>query len=125
MDTAILVTHEVEQGQRIITMLDEAGLEPKVALWMVTPEYEEGRLVLASPLFDQSEPLKMYAAILEIISGSLGYERPTVLLLKMKDEMIRRLRQLFSRCKDVQGMRLGGHVIGNRFVSEAFVYRVR
>ena len=43
----------------------------------------------------------------------------------MSDPMIRELRRMFSKTKSVEGMRLGGQRVGDQFVQEALVYRVR
>ena len=57
--------------------------------------------------------------------GYLLEETPALLILKMTDPFIRALRRLFSKTKSVEGMRLDGQLIGDRFVEDALVYRVR
>jgi hypothetical protein len=42
----------------------------------------------------------------------------------MADPSIRELRRLFGKTKSVEGMRLGGQVFGDRFVEDAYVYRI-
>jgi hypothetical protein len=42
----------------------------------------------------------------------------------MSDPFIRALGRLFSKAKGVEGRRLGGQLIGDRFVEAALVYRV-
>jgi hypothetical protein len=39
--------------------------------------------------------------------------------------MIEGLRSAFSSAKDVYGMRLGGQTFGDKYIEEAFVYRIR
>jgi hypothetical protein len=46
------------------------------------------------------------------------------MILPMKDPSIKALRRLFGKTKSVQGMRLGGQLIGDRFVEDAYVYRI-
>lgn len=43
----------------------------------------------------------------------------------MKSPMIEALRQAFASVKDVYGMRLGGQTFGDKYLEEAFVYRIR
>ena len=50
---------------------------------------------------------------------------PSLLILPMKDPFIRHLRRLFEKAKSVEGMRLGGQMIGDRFLEDALVYRIR
>ena len=50
---------------------------------------------------------------------------PPLLILKMSDPFIRTLRKMFGKAMAVEGMRLGGQMIGDRFVEGALVYRIR
>ena len=43
----------------------------------------------------------------------------------MNDPFIRVLRKIFGKTRSVEGMRLGGQMIGDRFIEDAYVYRVR
>jgi hypothetical protein len=43
----------------------------------------------------------------------------------MSDPFIRALRRILAKAKSVEGMRLGGQLIGDRFVEDALVYRIR
>jgi len=124
MDKATLVGLDVEAGSRVVSALEEAGIGVKVALWMTTPEYEEGRLVIASPALDQTNPLKAYERVAEILHGEFYYSLPPILILRMRDPFIQNLRNFFGKTKSVLGMRLGGQTIGNRFISDAYVYKI-
>ncbi|HEY5330124.1 MAG TPA: hypothetical protein VIJ79_09590 [Acidobacteriaceae bacterium] len=125
MDKATLVGLDVETGARIVSVLEDAGIAVKVALWMVTSEYEAGRLVLASSSLDQVHPLRAYETVFEILHGKFVHETPLLLVLRMRDPFIQSLRQLFSKSESVEGMRLGGQMIGNRFIEDGYVYRIR
>jgi len=46
------------------------------------------------------------------------------MILPMTDAFIRGLRRIFAKAKDVEGMRLGGQMIGDRFLEDAYVYRI-
>lgn len=125
MDKATLVSLDIEAGSRVVSLLENAGITVKVAVWMTTPEYEEGRLVLASAQLDQTNPLHAYEQVAQVLQGEFSYSPPAILILKMKDSFVQHLRQLFGKTKSVEGLRLGGQVIGNRFVSDAYVYQIR
>ncbi len=105
--------------------LDAAGVKPVAALLMVSPEYGDWRLVLSSPSLDQTHQLKAYEKVAEILGGRFVYKLPPILILPTKDPFIRQLRRLFGKTKDALGMRLGGQTIGNRFVENAYVYRIQ
>ncbi len=125
MDQATLVGFDLEAGTKILDALDAAKVKVAVGLWMLSPDYESWRLILSSPSLDQTHLLKAYEQVAEILHGRFTYTRPPILILSTKDLFIRELRRLFGKADDVSGMRLGGQTIGNRFISDAYVYRVR
>lgn len=125
MAAAALVSLELESGSRAISILEDAGIVLKVAVWMATPEFEEGRVVLASPSLDQSQPLRAYETVAKILHGKFTQAAPPILILRMRDPFVQKLRQLFEKTTTVEGMRLGGQTIGNRFVLDAYVYRIQ
>jgi hypothetical protein len=125
MATSALVGLDIEAGSRVVSLLEKAGITVKVALWMATPEYEEGRVVLASPSLDQTRPLRAYDRVAELLHGEFFHSRPALLILRMKDPFIHDLRLRFAKAKSVEGMRLGGQTIGNRFILDAYVYRIQ
>jgi hypothetical protein len=47
------------------------------------------------------------------------------MILEMKDPFIRALRRIFGKAKSVEGMRLGLQTIGDRFVEDGIVYRIK
>lgn len=125
MDQATLVNFDVSAGSKVIQTLDTAKLKVAVALWMLSPEYSDWRLVLSSHALDQTHPLKAYEQVSKALHGQFTYTRPPVLVLPIKDPFIRELRKIFGKTTDVTGMRLGGQTIGNRFITDAYVYRIK
>ena len=126
MDKTALVGFEVEKGSRILQLLDEAGLQVKVALWAFLGEYEEWRLVLSSSKFDNGSLRDAYGLLHKALDAA-GFpleQTPTVVILRTSDPFIKTLRKIFGKAKSVEGMRLGGQTIGNRFLDDAFVYRI-
>lgn len=125
MDQATLVNLDVNAGLKVLDALDTAQIKVAVALWMVTPDYDDWRLVLSSPSLDQTHPLKAYEKVAEALHDCFLSMRPPILILPTKDSFVRELRRIFGKADDVAGMRLGGQMIGNRFISDAYVYRVK
>jgi hypothetical protein len=105
--------------------LDTSDLKVNVALWVISPEYDDWRLLLASSALDQIHPLKAYQEVIRVLRDNHIHMRPPLLILPMKDPFVRDLRKTFSHANDVDGMRLGGQSFGNRFISDAYVYRIR
>ena len=127
MAPAALVNFDIENGKKVIEALDKAGKAPKVALWAKLPDYENWRLILASDHLDQSSQFSGYSEINKVMDGA-GipiHTQPTVYLRPMKNPMIQELRSTFGAAQDVYGMRLGGQRFGDKFIEDAFVYRIR
>jgi hypothetical protein len=51
-------------------------------------------------------------------------ETPPVVILQANDPFIRALRKKYGSPKSIEGMRLGGKSIANRFIEDAYTYRV-
>jgi hypothetical protein len=125
VDQATLVNLDVNAGLKVLDALDDAQIKVAVALWMVSSDYDDWRLVISSPSLDQTHPLKAYERVAEALHGRFVSMRPPILILPTKDSFVRELRRIFGKAEDVTGMRLGGQTIGNRFISDAYVYRVK
>jgi hypothetical protein len=126
MGKIALVGLEVETGSRILKILDDAGLQVKVALWAVLPEYEDWRLVLASHKFDPGGLREAYGLVHKALDAA-GFpleQTPTVVILRMSDPFIKALRKGFGKTKSVEGVRPGGQTIGDRFIEDAYGYRI-
>lgn len=126
MDKTALVGLEVEKGSRILQILDDAGLDIKVALWAYLAEYEDWRFTVSSRKFDELDIRKAFGLIHRALdaAGISFQETPTLLILRMNDPFIKTLRKIFGKTKSVEGMRLGLQSIGNRFLEDAYVYRI-
>jgi hypothetical protein len=125
VDQATLVGPDIDIGREALAALDAAGIKPVVALLAVLPEYGDWRLILSAPSLDQVHLLKAHEQVHAILRGDFVYRLPIVMILPTKDPFIREIRGMFSKAKDVTGMRLGGQTIGNRFIENAYVYRIR
>lgn len=127
MDQTALVTADFTSGLEFIRALDRSGLSISVALWLYSSEHEDWRFVLASRQLDLAGPSEAYGLVHDALAAEgIPLERtPVLLILRMSDPFIRSLRRLFAKAKTVEGMRLGGQLIGDRFVPDALVYRIR
>jgi hypothetical protein len=125
MDQATLVNLDVNAGLKVLDALDAAQIKVTVALWMVSSDYDDWRLVISSPSLDQTHPLKAYEKVAEALHGRFASMRPPILILPTKDSFVRELRRILNKAEDVTGMRLGGQTIGNRFISDGYVYRIK
>jgi hypothetical protein len=122
----VLVSPDIDKGAKILQILDDAGLKVTVALWAFLPEYEDWRLILSSRKFDAAGLKEAYGLLHDTLDAA-GFsleETPIVGIFRSTDPFIRSLRKIFGKTKSVDGMRLGGQTFGDRFVEDAYAYRV-
>ena len=128
MDKATLVSIDIEGGRDLLKLLDEAKFKVVVAGWFHVPEFFDWRLWIASPVYDSEgmrEALRRIQAVLRKAPPHLSIELAQITVVSPKDPVIRDLRRRYGKTPFVQVMRAGGHMIGDRFVDEAFLYRVK
>jgi hypothetical protein len=114
-------------GLELVQALDRAALSISVAMWVYLSDYEDWRFLLASRRLDAAKGSRAYGLVHDALTASgITLERtPTLLILEMYDPFIRALRRMFAKTKSVEGMRLGLQLIGDKFLEDALVYRVR
>lgn len=122
-----LVETDFAIAPAILRALDRADLRVSVALWVYLDEYQDWRFALASRRLDAANGSNPYGLVREALSaeGITPEQTPTLLILRMSDPFIRDLRRLFAKTRNVDGMRFGLQLIGDRFVEDAIVYRIR
>ena len=125
MDKVALVNLDVERGWQIVSALDQADFGIRVALWAFTSEYEDWRLVLSSPRFEGGT-IKDHRRVNDALDAAGVPVRsvPPMLLLASSDPFIKSLRRIFGKAHSVEAMRLGGQMIGDRWIEDAYVYRI-
>jgi hypothetical protein len=123
MDTASLVSLDISEGFEVVSALEKQGISLQVALWMITSEYEDGRLVIASEQLPRDIG-EGYGRVVQILRETFVRALPLIMIMKLDDPFVVELRERFGNAKSVNGMRLGGQTIGNRYVEDAYVYKI-
>jgi len=108
----------------MVSALEKSQIQVAVALWMLTDEYSDWKFVISSPDFQDLH--QSYSRIRTAAEqAGISYEQiPPVLVLMTTDSFIQSLRSIFAKTKNVLGMRLGGQTIGDRYVEDAYVYKI-
>ncbi len=121
-----LVGLDVEMGHRILGVLDAARFPVPVALWIRRGDEDKWRLLLATPLYDRLGPGRAYRKLVDTLwDTEHDWVHSPVQLDSTRKPLIRALRQIFGKTASVSGMRFGGQMIGNTWVDDAYVYRIR
>ncbi len=120
-----LVSPDIEKGAEILTSFDASHLKVPVFLWASTDVHEDWRLIVAARKFDQLGVSEAYGYIREVLApkGLDARNTPTIMILRTTDPFIKELRRTFGKSKDTEGMRLGGQLIGDRFIQDAYVFK--
>jgi hypothetical protein len=126
MDKAALVNVELERGAELLDVLNRANVRVNVALWAHLSEYEDWRLIVSSRQFDSLDPRDAYRLLHDTLEmAGFGVRKtPPIMILPMSAPFIKDLRRIFGKAKSVEGMRLGGQMIGDRFIDDAYVYKI-
>ncbi len=97
-----------------------------VALWAYSSEYEDWRLMVSGRQLDALDLRDAYRRVNDSLTsaGLTPDKTPPILILSMNDSFIRTLRQTFGKTKPAEGMRLGGQMIGDRYLEDAYVCRI-
>jgi hypothetical protein len=126
MDKTALVSVDLERGSEMLRALDQAKIKVNLALWAHLAEYEDWRFVVSGRKFDSLRLTEAYGLLNgALTSFGIPIEKtPPVLILPMSDPFVRSLRRFFGKTKSVEGMRLGGQLLGDRFLEDGYVYRI-
>jgi len=126
MDKAALVEVDLGKSERIVTALEKAGVPVTLAMWVHFSEYGDWRFVLASKKLDALTLGDAYLKVNAILTeaGMTAWEVPTIFIMKTTEPFIRALRKVFGKAASVVGMRLGGQMWGDRYVDDAYAYKI-
>ncbi len=121
-----LVNVDLERGLQVVRALEAGHLKIGAALWLYATEYEDWRVFISARAFDELKPRAAHHYLDELLiaAGLPPETTPPIVILPMTDPFIKALRRMLGKTKSDEGMRLGGQMIGDRFVVDAFVYRI-
>jgi hypothetical protein len=126
MDRSVLVDVDFKKGERVVAALEKSGLPLTAALWVHFPEYEDWRFVVASKKLDALSLGDAYLRVNRALDdgGITVWEAPPMFVMKTTDSFVRALRKVFGKAASVAGMRLGGQTWGDRFIDDAYAYKI-
>ena len=126
MGKEALVEVDLEKSERIVSALEKSGINVAIAMWVRFPEYEDWRFVLASKNLDASSLGDAYLKVKRILAeaGMTVWEIPTIFIMKTTDPFVRALHKVFGKVANVVGMRLGGQRWGDRYIDDAYAYKI-
>ena len=124
MDTNALVSLDLSAGAEVVSALERHGIHIEIAMWMVTPQYEDGRLVITSEDLPQNDILSDYEKVVAILREKFLRELPLFSILRPDDPFVKELRERFGQTRDAGGIRVSGESIGNRYIEDGYIYKI-
>ncbi len=126
MVKAPLVTPDATFGEELLRSLDDRRFPISVAAWLKQDD-EEWELLLATSLYDKLGVKDAYARLLDALSeeSPVALNSLPIRLTGHKDPVIKDLRRLFKKTASVDGLRIGGQRIGDRWIEDGYLYRVK
>jgi hypothetical protein len=127
VDKKVLVESDWDAGARLIEALDSKGLEVKAALWLLSPELEEWRLIIATPLIDEQGPIAAYTlvqSVLEATPEAQSIPLDSISIVSPGDPIIKLLGKTFRTGPVITRLGLTKASVRNVFFEEAHIYRM-
>ena len=128
MDKTALVNKNIEDGKNLIEALDKSDFPLDGALWFYFADSDEWRFLLASPLVDEKGPKEAYALIQSVLAQlqpSLRISLKHISVLSPKSELIQLLRRAIRTGPGISEIRFTRNTINNKFIEDAFIYRIK
>jgi hypothetical protein len=126
MDKKTLVNIDIEEGKKLIDLLDRSGMKISSAFWLYLTEIQEWRLMLATPDIDTLGRKKTYAKILELLNQhleSIDMPLDAISVISPDQELNRHLRTVVKKGKEISG-RFSGIVVNGTLIEDTYLYRV-
>src|SRR5688572_25775430 len=98
MAAPTLVDRRIHHGQRFLDALDAAGVPVESAFWLYTSEWDEWRLVFATPIVDEHGPLEAYRRLQAVFYADpeISFRFQSVAVVGTNDRRVRDMRAAFS-----------------------------
>lgn len=121
MDTATLVSDQIDDGARLIKLLHATGFEVTAAFWVYVTYEEEWYLYIASDVVDAVGSNVAYSKVLGNFEPGRfpSLSRSDIRLIGSQDPMVQTALQY--RHEKVP-LKYGGRTLGKMIIDEAYLY---
>lgn len=124
-----LVGNKIPIGRRLVEILDQAGLSPKIAFWYYTPSRETWRLAIFIPIVDRIGTLKGYdkiGAIMKKLKPPLEMYLSDIHLEGSRGRVVSAVKAAVRPKKRVvEELWHINREVGAEYIQEAYVYRIQ
>jgi|GEM_PF-581408 len=126
MGPRTLVERNIDEGERLLSALDEAGVPIDAAFWLLSSEWSDWRLVLATPLYDERGSDEAYRQILGTLRATDGTDTlyGCISIARPEDRRVRAVRSALRNELPWPGFRLDGAYAEDVEIIDSYMYRL-
>ena len=126
MAAPTLVDRRIDHGALFLAALDAAAVPIDSAFWLFTSEWNEWRLVLATPLVDEYGPLEAYRRLQLVYYAhpEISFRFDSIAVVGSDDLRVQEMRSAFKTWPLRFSNRLEDRFIQSRGIEDSYVYRL-
>ncbi len=128
MDRKELSEESIQLGRKVLIGLDQAHFPVTAAFWLLLPETEGWRYVIATKLIDELGPIEAYGKLQKELVKILGKDNIFIKytsIVSPTHPLISLLRvAIQTGPESISGIRFTGNVINGQYIDDAYIYRV-
>jgi len=127
MDKKTLVNIDIEEGKKLLKILDNSSIKITSAFWLYLTDIEEWRLMLATKLIEEVGPQKAYTQLLENTNrhkDTIDIPLEAITLISPNDPLNLLLKSAIKTGPGISGVRFSGNVINGVLIKDSYLYRI-
>lgn len=118
----------IDDGARLVQKMDEMGIAPRAAFWMLFPDIDVWRLAISESSSSKEGPLKGYRTIQKAMERlDPEPERlslDNIALLPPGAPLVDLLRAAIPTGPGISRIRLTNNVVDGQLIADALLYRI-
>ncbi|MED3600996.1 hypothetical protein P5641_07980 [Bacillus subtilis] len=123
-----LVENDIKDGAKLISKLDQSGLDITVALWLYQEDLDEWRLVISSPKLAEERLRMAYRKVFKILDemGYTNIKSQDISIIRPSNRLIQSLDLALDQKPQSldQGIKVSGTFNGI-YIEDAYIYRLQ
>jgi len=126
--SAVLVDRRVAEGKRLVTALDDAGLNIRAAFWYFNPEREHWKLVLSFPMVDQERHLRAIERVRDVLFALdppiRSFKLPDILVQTSESRLVKAIGDHYRTAPSaLEDLEVDPFRSGDLQLGGAYIYR--
>ena len=127
IDNSALFLLPSADGGAFIQELDARGFDFVAGFWLYQSEFDDWRLIIATPLVETGDARPAYRQLQQIIAATeppLDLSLSNVTAVSPKNEIVRALRKVYHVTKGQKPVRVRRSIHDGVVVEDALIYRM-